>query len=84
MKIGDIVKFEDKVFAPPYVPYYDAYKDHVFQIISFWIYNDDADDLIPINEYYNTCHIKIKCISNSNIKVGGLIHDDEIYVIYEV
>lgn len=32
MKVDDVVTFNEKVFFGVYVPYYDAYKGHIFRV----------------------------------------------------
>lgn len=63
MKIGGFVKFADKVFTPPYTPYYDAYKGHVFQVVA---YHD------------NFSHVELKCYDDPSIVVNGHVHLDEV------
>ena len=65
MKIGDLVTFNSKVFCPPWTPYYDAYKGHTFEIVSF----------------HPGHHVELKCVSDPTIIVQGHVHDDEIQLL---
>jgi len=78
MRIGDRVMFKDKVFAPPYTPYYNQYLGQVFQVLLFHVLDENTDDLIQCGTYAPGCHVELACISNPEIKVAGYVHDDEI------
>lgn len=54
-------KFKDKVYKPPYSPYYDMYRGHVFVIDHF--HRDDE----------SLQHVWLKCITDSNLKVAGYV-----------
>jgi|WetSurSiteA1Bulk_404760.scaffolds.fasta_scaffold500424_2 hypothetical protein len=61
--LGMKVCFRSKVFEnPTYVPFYDAYKGHVFEVVGIEDYS----------------HIELKCISDPSVKVDGLVHNDEV------
>lgn len=60
--IGSVVRFQDKVYAKPYRPYYDLYKDHVFQI-----------DHFSAEKAYDD-HVWLKCLDDKSIVVAGYIH----------
>lgn len=62
-----IYKFKQKVFKTPYTPYYDHYKGHKF----------------VIKEMHEGDHVYLECISDSNVKVNGYVHLDEIERIGE-
>lgn len=32
-KVGDIVSFKEKVFQPPYYPYYEQYKNNIYVVV---------------------------------------------------
>lgn len=81
MKIGSRVRFVDKMFAPPYSPYYDEYNDQVFEVLLFHVIDENTDDLIECHYHEPNCHVELMCVSNPDIKVAGLVHDDEIEVI---
>jgi hypothetical protein len=59
---GMTVHFRSKVFHPPYVPYYDAYKGHTFQVLKM----HEGD------------HAELTCISDPSIIVDGNVHADEL------
>ncbi len=63
MIIGDKVCFSKKVFKPPYVPFYDAYKGHIFKIVAF---------------HYSDTHVELECVSDVTVKVNGFVHPDEL------
>jgi len=54
-----VYKFKDKVFLPPYSPYYDSYKGHKFKI-------DHPHKEAPD-------HFWLTCIDNPNIKLSGYV-----------
>jgi hypothetical protein len=66
MRPGSFVKFDDKVFEPPYAPHYDAYKDSIFEIVS---------------THHTGTHLRLKCVSCPDIEVAGLVHPDEVVEI---
>jgi hypothetical protein len=68
--VGSIVKFKNKVYTEPYAPYYDLYKDHVFQIDK--IGHPDEDE--PIDNR----HVLLKCLDNPSLLVAGYVHEDEL------
>lgn len=35
---GALVEFHDKMFKPPYAPYYDAYRGEVFEVLDPNVY----------------------------------------------
>ena len=62
LKVGDRVVFEDAVYAPPFSPYYDEYKGHVFEVVSF---------------HYGNTHVNLRCL-DADVKVRGYAHPDEL------
>jgi len=62
-KLGSKVIFAKKVFEPPYTPYYDAYKDQVFEIVAY---------------HHNYTHVELVCVSDPTIEVDGYVHPNEI------
>ena len=54
MKIGSKVVFIEKVFSPPYTPYYDAYRGHTFEIL----------------EIGEGEHVHLKCVSGNVMVQG--------------
>jgi hypothetical protein len=63
IKPGTEVAFHNKVFQPPYTPFYDEYANQTFQVVR--LHHDDT-------------HVELVCISDPSIKVKGYVHDDEI------
>lgn len=59
---GMPVRFHEKVFSGPWVPYYDSYKGHTFEVVA--VHEGD--------------HIELKCTSDPAVKVQGCVHDDEL------
>lgn len=59
---GSIVFFHDKVFSSPYAPYYDEYKDQLFEVLA--IHEGD--------------HYELICISDFSVNVKGYVHGDEL------
>lgn len=59
---GTIVFFHEKVYTGPYAPYYDAYKDQLFEVIACH-YGD---------------HFELQCISDFSVHVDGFVHGDEL------
>jgi len=66
-KIGDKVKFKEKVFKIPYSPYYDAYKDKLYVVSDFMSESPDHIMLAPLNHETNPT---------------GFIHEDEIELFW--
>lgn len=62
IKVGMVVVFEDKVFSPPYTPYYDSYKGHIFEVLAF----HEGD------------HVKLKCVDDPSVAMQGYPHADEL------
>lgn len=60
--VGMDVYFRTKVFAPPYTPYYDAYRGHKFNVVAL----------------HEGGHVELKCISDPSVVVAGYVHDDEL------
>ena len=59
-------KFLDKVYRPPFKPYYDKYREHEFVIKHF--HPEDADNR----------HVLLECVSDPNLKVDGYVHIDDL------
>ncbi len=70
---GSIVIFDVKVYGYPYSPYYDAYKDHIFEVIGLYTERDSI-----------CIHAELKCISDPLVIVQGYVHLDEIQIFEEV
>ena len=60
------VTFKAHVYAPPFAPYYDAYKGHVFVI----------DHRHPEPEA--TDHVWLECIDDPSVKVQGYVELDDL------
>jgi hypothetical protein len=54
-------EFKKHVYAPPYTPYYDAYKGHVF-VIDHYHPDKDATD-----------HVWLICVDDPKVKVLGYV-----------
>ena len=61
--VGQRVVFNPKVFKAPYAPYYDAYKDHEFEVVAL---------------HYRGTHIELKCVDAPEVLVKGYVHPDEL------
>lgn len=59
-------KFLDKVYRPPFKPFYDNYRGHEFVVTHF--HPDDVDKR----------HVFLECVSNPNLKVDGCVHIDDL------
>lgn len=59
-------KFLDKVYRPPFKPFYDKYRGHEFVVKHF--HPDDVDKR----------HVLLECISDPNLKVDGYVHIDDL------
>lgn len=68
--IGELVKFNEKVYDEPYTPYYDEYAGHTFMVEEIIVYDEDPD-------YKPVTHYKLKCVTG-NVIVQGNVHQDEI------
>jgi hypothetical protein len=62
LKQNEIVFFDPKVYAAPYAPHYNRYRNHAFKIVAFHEYD----------------HIELECISDPTVKVNGYVHEDEL------
>lgn len=71
-KIGDVVVFRSHVFHPPFTPYYDRYKDHLFVVEKYYD-EEDADEMEEIDS-----HLWLKCVSDPIIKVNGYVHAEDL------
>lgn len=67
INVGDIVTFHERVFKPPYAPYYDAYKGHRFVVVEFH-WEDGADD----------DHAWLLCDTDPTIVVNGYVHTHDL------
>ena len=65
MKIGDKVRFSEKVFKAPYTPWYNSYKGHEFSVVGF---------------HHGNTHVEVKC-TTGKIKVLGYVHPDELVIL---
>jgi hypothetical protein len=61
-------KFRDLVFEPPYAPYYDSYRGHVF-VIDHYSEEDESKQ-----------HVWLTCASDPDIIVEGYV---ELYQLEE-
>ncbi len=59
-------KFLDKVYRPPFKPFYDNYRGHEFVVKHF--HPDDVDKR----------HVLLECVSDPNLKVDGYVHIDDL------
>ena len=62
-------KFRGLVFEPPYTPYYDSYRGHVFAIDHY----SEEDE--------SRQHVRLTCVSDPDIIVKGYV---ELYQLEEV
>lgn len=67
--IGDKVEFMPHVFEAPYTPHYDAYKGHLFEVVTIMC---DADD----GEVED--HLELRCVDDPSISVNGFVHDCDV------
>ena len=67
IKVDDTVIFHERVYKPPYTPYYDKYKGHQFVVAEFH-WEDGADD----------DHVWLVCITDPSIKVDGYVHTHDL------
>lgn len=63
IEVGSRVVFDKKVFRPPYAPYYDDYKGHVFTVKKL---------------HYRATHVELTCEDDPSVKVKGFVHPDEL------
>ena len=76
---GSRVKFANKVFKPPYAPYFDAYWGHFFLVVHLH-WEDDPDSVLgPLNK--GDYHVELKCLDDPSVIVKGFIHPDELELI---
>jgi len=61
-KVGDKVCFQSHVFKAPYVPYYDEYAGHHFEIIAL---------------HYGDTHVELRCI-DGDVVVKGYVETEDI------
>lgn len=64
-----IFRFRDYVYEPPYAPYYDNYKGHVFRI----------DHFHPEDE--NKGHVWLTCVDDPTVNVAGYVHMADLLYI---
>ena len=69
IQIGDYCRFQNKMFGPPYTPYYDAYCGHTFQVDHFHP-EDEVDG-----------HVWLKCVTNPDILVDGYVHTCDLVLV---
>jgi len=62
-------RFRDIVYAPPYAPYYDQYRGHVF-VIDHYMAEDESQQ-----------HVWLTCVSDPGILVKGYV---ELYQLETV
>lgn len=88
---GAQVVFDEKVFNFPWAPHYDAYRDHIFEIVeihyeevepSFQVYQQNVNG--QMLEITDICfdepspHYELRCISAPAVRVNGYVHGDEL------
>jgi hypothetical protein len=73
LQAGMSVVFDVRVFKPPYTPYYDEYKGHVFQIVKIHTTEPYGDPEAP--------HAELICIDDSKIRVDGNV---DLYLLEQV
>lgn len=56
--------FKPHVYETPFTPYYDSYKNHVFQICG---YHPEPNN-----------HVYLKCIDDPSIKVNGCVEMEDL------
>jgi hypothetical protein len=64
-KLGSFVEFRAHVYAPPFTPYYDAYRGQVFKVTEI----DTAEGGV---------HIGLACVSDLRIRVQGMVHPEDL------
>lgn len=57
-----VYKFKDEVYDPPYAPYYDQYKGHVF-VIDHVSAEDETGE-----------HVWLSCVDDCGLVVNGYVH----------
>ena len=62
ISVGNKVHFRRNVFHGSYVPHYNEYAGHVFEVVAF---------------HYDNTHVELKCV-DGDVKVKGYVHFDEI------
>lgn len=65
----DMFVFKDKVYKPPYSPYYDRYKGHTFVINHFH----------PEDE--NLQHVWLDCTTDRNLRVLGYVELHQLELV---
>lgn len=60
VKVGNIVEFVDKVYAPPFYPYYEEYRGHRFKVI----------------RYRNGDHLELSCTTGDVVVKGYVHQSD--------
>jgi hypothetical protein len=68
MKIQDyrgLLEFKSHVYEPPYSPWYDNYKGHVFCV--HHPHPEDPDG-----------HVFLACIDDTSVKLLGAVHWDDL------
>ena len=64
-----IYKFKEKVYAPPYAPYYDQYQGHTFSIDHY------------SKEDKSRQHVWLTCVSDSSILVRGYVEIHQLEIL---
>lgn len=67
-EVGDVVIFNDKVYNPPYSPYYDAYYGYLFRVVK--LHYDEG-----------LLHIELGCIAKDDVKVNGYVHPEDLILV---
>ena len=60
--------FHERVYDEPFMPYYDEYKGHTFEV----------DHLHPEDP---EGHVFMRCVSDPSIKVKGAVHWEDLVEI---
>jgi hypothetical protein len=61
--VGMEVYFRSHVFEPPFVPYYNSYMGHKFEVVRL---------------HYNGTHVELRCIDDPSVKVAGYVHPEDL------
>ena len=67
--LSEKVKFLDKVYKPPFKPFYDKYKDHEFMVKHF--HPEDNDKR----------HVWLECLTDPELKVEGYVHVGDLTIL---
>jgi len=65
----DMFIFKNKVYKPPYAPYYDRYKGHTFKIDHFLVEDESLQ------------HVWLECITDCDLKVSGYVELHQLELV---